>query len=81
MLGWLDQGSRTAADGFGLWLKTNLAILPGWGDPRLSTFAPLNLAGFDPIFWGFAASLSATVLVSLGSRPQEDLVNKYFPES
>ena len=46
----------------------------------LPTFAPLNLAGFDPIFWGFATSLIFTWMVSLQTRPDEELAVKFFPD-
>lgn len=80
LLGWVDIRTRPATDGMGLWLQNTFTFLPGWGEERLDNFAPLNLAGFDPIFWGFLVSLTLTVLVSLLTRPQEEMVRKYFPE-
>ncbi|MCI0379133.1 MAG: hypothetical protein L0215_16115 [Gemmataceae bacterium] len=79
LLGWIDSGSRGAESGLGFWFQENLSWLPGWGVERLDNFAALNLAGFDPIFWGFLASLLCTVLVSRWTRPDEELVTKYFP--
>lgn len=79
LLGWIDGGTRGATSGAGLWLQQTFSWLPGWGDERLGSFAPLNLARFDPIFWGFAASLLCTVTVSLRTRPNEELVKTYFP--
>ncbi|MCI0638351.1 MAG: hypothetical protein L0Y72_12975 [Gemmataceae bacterium] len=81
LLGWIDSGTRGAEFGLGFWLQENLSWLPGWGVERLDSFAPLNLAGFDPIFWGFVASLLCTVLVSRWTRPNEELVTKYFPHN
>jgi Na+/proline symporter len=80
ILGWIDGGTRGATSGLGVWLRQSLSWLPGWGDDRLGSFAPLNLASFDPIFWGFLASLLFTVGISLRTRPNEDLVKTYFPE-
>jgi len=79
VLGWLDSGTAGAVTGFGAGLREALAWLPGWGGERISSFAPLNLAGFDPIFWGFAASFLCTVIVSLWTKPDEGLAAKYFP--
>jgi Na+/proline symporter len=78
--GWLDAGTRGATAGAGLWLQQTFSWLPGWGDERLGSFAPLNLASFDPIFWGFLASLLFSVGVSLWTRPNEELTRKFFPE-
>lgn len=80
VLGWIDGGTREASEGLGFWLKGLFSWLPGWGGERLGSFAPLNLAGFDPIVWGFLASLSATVFVSLSSRCDVEQMRRYFPE-
>ena len=61
-----------------VWVE-RLRALPGWGDPRLGSAAPLNLAGFDPLFWGFLVSGLLSLGVSLRTRPDADLVKKFFP--
>jgi Na+/proline symporter len=79
ILGWIDAATRAATSDAGLWLRQSLSWLPGWGDERLGGFAPLNLASFDPIFWGFLVSLVCTVGVSLSTRANEELTRTYFP--
>jgi Na+/proline symporter len=53
--------------------------LPGWGEKRLDGFAPIYLLGLDPIVWGTLAASLLAVSVSLLTRPNEELVRKYFP--
>jgi Na+/proline symporter len=84
VFGWIDGGTRDAlkeADPPALaeWLRANLRWLPGWGQKRHNSFAPLVIAGLDPIFWGFLTSLVLTVGISLRTKPDEELVKKYFP--
>lgn len=79
VLGWLDGGTRGATVGLSGWCQNNLSWLPGWGQPRLGSSAPLNLAGFDPIVWGFLASVLLSIGVSLRTTPDSKLVEKYFP--
>lgn len=91
VLGWLDGGSRAALESattageenpaVAVWLQENLRWIPGWGDQRVADLEGLNLAGFDPIVWGFLVSLILTVGVSLRTPPQEELIRKYFPET
>jgi SSS family solute:Na+ symporter/sodium/pantothenate symporter len=55
----------------------------GWIDrdpSKLDPFAPLYLGGLDPLVWGFAASLSLTVGVSLATSPDPELTARYFPD-
>ncbi len=77
LLGWLETASDKP-DGPS-WPRELFGWLPGWGDYRLDGFGALNLAGFDPIFWGFLVSLLLTIAVSLRTRADADLVKKFFP--
>jgi SSS family solute:Na+ symporter/sodium/pantothenate symporter len=61
-----------------LWMDDNLKAL-GWGEKRPDSFAPLYAGGVDPLVWGLLASLALGVGVSLLTRPDEELVRKYFP--
>jgi Na+/proline symporter len=60
-------------------LDDTLGWVPGWGEPRHDGFAPLYVGGFDPLVWGLLASLVLGVGVSLLTRPDPELVRKYFP--
>lgn len=60
-------------------LRENLAWFPGWGEERPDPFNPLFVGGVDPLVWGLAASLLLGVGVSLLTRPDPELVKKYFP--
>jgi SSS family solute:Na+ symporter/sodium/pantothenate symporter len=42
-------------------------------------FRPMIVGGVDPLVWGLLASLVLGIAVSLCTRPDERLVNKYFP--
>jgi sodium/pantothenate symporter len=62
------------------WLQENFRGIPGWGEKRLDAFAPLYLGGLDPLVWGLLVSLVLGVGVSLATRPDPELVAKYFPD-
>ena len=79
VLGWIDGATRDATEGLGAWAQDTLCCLPGWGQPRPAKAAPLFLGGVDPIVWGFLASFVLSVGVSLRTRPDAELVKKYFP--
>jgi SSS family transporter len=51
----------------------------GWGSERLDAFAPLYVGGVDPLVWGLLVSFTLGILVSLLTKPDEELVRKYFP--
>jgi SSS family solute:Na+ symporter/sodium/pantothenate symporter len=70
LLGWIESTG---------WFGGALAWLPGWGAARASRFLPLYVGGVDPLVWGLVASLGLSVGVSLATRPDEELVKKYFP--
>jgi SSS family solute:Na+ symporter/sodium/pantothenate symporter len=74
VLGWSDSGLRDTE------LHGSLNWIPGWGEERLDGFAPLYAGGVDPLVWGLLASLLLTFGVSLMTRPDAELVKKYFPE-
>lgn len=61
-------------------LNNTLGWMPGWGEKRSSAFNPLFVGGFEPLIWGLLAALLLCVGVSLLSRPDPELVKKYFPE-
>jgi Na+/proline symporter len=69
VLGWIDSAG---------WFGDVLAWLPGWGVPRPSRFLPLYVGGVDPLVWGLLASLGLSVGVSLATRPDAELVKRYF---
>jgi Na+/proline symporter len=62
------------------WLKENLSWISGWGERRESAIQPLYLGGMDALIWGMLMSLVLGVGVSLITRPDEELVRKYFPQ-
>jgi sodium/pantothenate symporter len=51
----------------------------GWVDRGWVRFEPLRLGEVDPLIWGLLASLVLTVGVSLATKPDPELVKKYFP--
>jgi Na+/proline symporter len=59
-------------------LDDGLRWFPGWGEKRPDRFAPLYAGGLDPLVWGFLASLALGVGVSLMTKPDPELVKKYF---
>jgi Na+/proline symporter len=62
-------------------VQKSMRWIPGWGQERPDAFAPLYLGGVDTLVWGFLASLVLGVGVSLATRPDEELVRRYFPSS
>jgi SSS family solute:Na+ symporter/sodium/pantothenate symporter len=70
LLGWFDGAG---------WLGNGLAWLPGWGGSRQSRFLPFYFGGVDPLVWGLMASLTLSLGVSLATRPEGELVKKFFP--
>jgi SSS family solute:Na+ symporter/sodium/pantothenate symporter len=84
VLGWSDSLTRAtpgAADGTGIAasIQSALAWIPGWGDKRIEAFAPLYVFGVDPLVWGLLASFTLGIGISLITRPDPKLVEKYFP--
>src|SRR5262249_30336197 len=78
-LGWFDSRVH-ASDPMTVSFWTHvLGWIPGWGEPRLDPFAPLYAGGVDPLVWGLLASAAFGVGVSLLTRPDPELVAKYFP--
>lgn len=75
VLGWCDSWSQGSP---GV-LNSLLGWLPNWGEHRPDAFAPLYLFGLDPIVWGTLAAGVLTVSVSLATKPNEELVAKYYP--
>jgi len=61
------------------WLHANMSWIPGWGERRSSAFNPLFVGGFEPLVWGMLAAFLLGVGVSLLSKPDPELVKKYFP--
>ncbi len=64
-----------------LWhsLRKGLHWVPGWGTQRPDPFAPLYPGGLDPLVWGLLASLTLCVGVSWLTRPDQQLLAKFFP--
>ncbi len=60
-------------------LEVNLKKFLGWGEKRPDAFAPLYMGGLDPLVWGLLVSLGLGIAVSLATRPDPELVKKYFP--
>jgi SSS family solute:Na+ symporter/sodium/pantothenate symporter len=86
ILGWIDSASQKAVAAGGAsppalaaWLQDSMQWVPGWGEKRHDSFAPLYPGGMDPIVWGLLASGLLAVGVSLRTRPDPELVKKYFP--
>jgi Na+/proline symporter len=71
-LGWLDSANWPA-------FESMLGWFPGWGESRPDKFAPLYAGGVDPLVWGLLMSVGLSVGVSLATRPEPELVRKYFP--
>jgi len=63
------------------WLQTNLSWIPGWGEKRPTSLAPLYLGGVDTLVWGFLVSLVLGFGVSWASKPDHQLAAKYFPDA
>jgi Na+/proline symporter len=61
------------------WLQDNLGWIPGWGEERHDPFLPLFVGGVDTLVWGLLVSLVLGVGVSRMTRPDPQLVAKYFP--
>lgn len=59
--------------------QDTLSWLPGWGEKRTVAFRPFYLGGVDPLVWGLLVSLILAVGVTLCTRPDPKLVDKYFP--
>jgi len=62
------------------YIQTYLSWLPGWGRPRVDRFTPLYPFGFDPLVCGLFCSIVGGVLGSLLTRPDPELVRRYFPD-
>ncbi|GBD37466.1 Sodium/pantothenate symporter [bacterium HR36] len=62
------------------WVQKHLAWLPGWGRPRVDRFTPLYPFGFDPLVCGLLCSVIGGLFGSWWTRPDPQLVAKYFPE-
>jgi SSS family solute:Na+ symporter/sodium/pantothenate symporter len=72
-------GPPVTAPGAWGWLDGHVKWVPDWGRRRETSFEPLSAGGLDPLVWGLAVSLLLTVGVSLATRPDPELVKKYFP--
>ncbi|MFN4259039.1 MAG: sodium:solute symporter family transporter [Gemmataceae bacterium] len=70
VLGWIDSAN---------WGDSLFAWLPGWNEPKLDKFSPLYLFGFDPLVWGLVVSIGLGIGVTLMTKPNEELVKKYYP--
>lgn len=91
-LGWTDslsrkaieehrqkQGSLTEPPATAVRIQESLSWIPGWGEPRDSALAPLYVGGVDTLVWGLLASVVLCMVVSLCTRPDRQLMEKYFP--
>ncbi len=61
------------------WLQEHMRGLSGWGGQRPTALAPLYLGGVDTLVWGFLVSLILGVSVSLSTRGDPHLIERYFP--
>jgi sodium/pantothenate symporter len=61
------------------WVQDHLSGLSRWGSPRPTALAPLYLGGVDTLVWGFLVSLILGICVSLCTRPDLQLAERYFP--
>jgi SSS family transporter len=78
-LGWIDSGTQTSSTEWAHWLQSAMQWFPGWGEKRPDAFAPLYVGGYDPLVWGLLVSVVLGINVSLTTRPDPELVKKYFP--
>ncbi|MSR30291.1 MAG: hypothetical protein EXR99_02185 [Gemmataceae bacterium] len=85
LLGWMDNwtqvqlGMSQGGSSLASTLQTCLGWIPGWGEMRHDSFAPLFLCGLDPVVWGLLASLALTWGGSLLTRHDETQAEKFFP--
>jgi sodium/pantothenate symporter len=90
IMGWTDTLTQDAlaryqASGGGSppvvsqWLQDHLRVLPGWGGSRPTALAPLYLLGVDTLVWGFLVSGLLGIGVSLCTRAEPTLTERYFP--
>jgi len=61
------------------WVQNTFRWVPGWGQPRHDPFAPLYPGGLDPLIYGLLVSFGLAVGVSLLTKPDQTLVDKFFP--
>ena len=61
------------------WLQDHLSGLAGWGGQRPTALAPLYLGGVDTLVWGFLVSLIFGISVSLSTRGDPQLTERYVP--
>ncbi len=62
------------------WLQHNLSWISGWGESRHDPLNPVFVGGMEALVWGLLVSLLLVVGVSALTRPDPELVKKYFPE-
>ncbi len=88
--GWTDALSQDALARYQLngvgpppalaqWLQEHLRGLSGWGEQRPTALAPLYLGGVDTLVWGFLVSMILGISVSLSTRGDPQLIERYFP--
>jgi Na+/proline symporter len=63
------------------WLQDHCQWISGWGEKRPTKLAPLYVGGVDTLVWGFLASLVFGFGVSLCTRDEPGLVERYFPSA
>lgn len=93
VLGWIDSASQRAVREYeqrpavvvmerpewAYGVQERMRWLPGWGEHRPDAFAPVYAGGVDTLVWGLLASLVLGVGVSLATRPNRELAERYFP--